>query len=160
MTADNNLHHFYMKRFARLLIPMFTILTPFFIYRFSQEGISPVRILIKLFLHLSTLQFWIDGFQQTWFSISICLSYVFQITASHSLGFINRIFRFLGSITLEMYLVHIMAIIIYNRSAFHERGNLIRYFILMLLCFIASYLYSLLDMWLIKRLNRRLLKTK
>ena len=280
MAADHKLYHFYIKRIIRLLIPMFTILTPYYIHLLNQESISPVSFLIKLFLRLSTLQFWIDGSQQTWFvsmiliayalyplifriithknniknhiltatflclseyclcafayiwlpevwlnnkvallrfpiftlgcffgpyvykrmqvsllfvpcnffisilsiyiitrstlpnsfkltirtivgvSISICLSYIFQITTSHGLGFINKAFRFLGSITLEMYLFHIMAINIYKKSTYYEMGNLPRYVVLMLFCFFVSFLYSLVDKWLIKRLNGKLLKAK
>jgi len=264
-TADNSLLHFYIKRILRLLVPVFIILFPYYLWAFVQQGASPSQLFIKLFLNLTTLQFWIAGDSSTWFAsmilvayaiypllfrivirknstgyhiltaaflcfvemsiciliqktmpalwgnigialirfpvftigcffgphvydrgkipsifvllcfifigpslafiimdtiskafiiilrifvgvaMSICLSFLFHLAASQKLTMINRFFKLLGSVTFEMYLVHIIAIILYKKSIFFVEGSLFRYLVLITLCLFVSFAYAFLD---------------
>ena len=276
-TADNSLLHFYIKRILRVLVPVFIILGPYYLWTFVQKAVSPSQLFIKLFLNLTTLQFWIKGDASTWFvsmilvayaiypmlfrivirknsiryhiltaaflcfaeisiciliqktmpalwenigialirfpvftigcffgpyvynrrkipflfvllcfvlivpslafiimdtiskafiivlrifvgaAMSICLSFLFHVAASQNLTIINRFFKFLGSFTLEMYLVHIIAIVLYRNSLFYVEGSLFRYLVLITLCLFVSFAYAVLDRRIIGLLKKKIL---
>ncbi len=90
-------------------------------------------------------------------AMSICLSFLFHVAASQNLTIINRFFKFLGSFTLEMYLVHIIAIVLYRNSLFYVEGSLFRYLVLITLCLFVSFAYAFLDRRIIGLLKKKIL---
>ena len=87
---------------------------------------------------------------------TIVLSCIFKVTASCVLRFLNRICQFLSTFTIEMYLIHIRAIILSDKIPFFRRGSLPAYAILILCSLLVSYLYSFpvrsITGWLNKKL--------
>lgn len=88
--------------------------------------------------------------------MSICLSLLFHLAASHKLTMINRFFKLLGSFTFEMYLVHIIAISLYKKSVFFVEGSLFRYLALITLCLFVSFAYAFLDRKIIGFLKKKI----
>ena len=151
---------------ALIRFPVFTVGCFFGPHVYNREKIPSLFVLLCFILIVPSLVFIImDMGPESLLSIlvgvamPICLSFLFHAAASHKLTIItiiNRFFKWLGSFTLEMYLVHILAIILYRKSIFFVEGSLLRYLMLMTLSLFVAYAYAFLDRRIIGLLKKKI----
>jgi len=86
--------------------------------------------------------------------LTFLLARIFEITDRIHLSGINRILRFFGGMTIELYLVHIIVITLYRTSAFgiYTEGKKSSYLILLCVCVGIAYIASRIDRVILKRL--------
>lgn len=147
--------------------PIFTIGCFFGPHVYNREKIPFLFVPLCFILVVLSLAFIKMGTIPTLFSyilvgvvMPICLSFLFHVAATHKLTIINRFFKLMGSVTLEMYLVHIIAIILYKESVFFVEGSLLRYLALMTLSLFIAFAYAFLDRRIIGLLKGKALQSR
>ena len=93
-------------------------------------------------------------------SITLCLAKLFDLLSSTKLCFINKAMRCLGGATLEMYIIHIAAILLYREGRLfrYNEGKLLPYLFLMCICFAMSILFSRIDQSILNFITRKGMK--
>jgi peptidoglycan/LPS O-acetylase OafA/YrhL len=74
LKRDDNMLHFYTKRFKRVVVTYLIIAIPFFIWKSLEE--VPSNGFAHFFYDISGLSFWFSGCQNAWFVEAILLFYI------------------------------------------------------------------------------------
>ena len=90
-------------------------------------------------------------------SITLCMAKLFDLLSGTRLCFINKAMRCLGGTTLEMYIIHIAAILLYRdgRLFRYNEGRLLPYLLLMCICFVLSIFFSRIDQNILNLITRK-----
>lgn len=93
-------------------------------------------------------------------AITICLAKLFDILSGTKLCFINKAMQFLGGTTLEMYIIHVTAILLYRdgRLFRYNEGRLVPYLFLMCICFALSIPFGRIDQSILNFITRKGMK--
>ena len=83
-------------------------------------------------------------------AITLLLGWLFAAVKSKG---IHRFFRFFGSMSLELYLAHLIGLTLYQRSAFYREGSLGRYLLALAVCTAAAFAASKVDNWLLAKIK-------